>query len=100
MVQPLEQQNSDQGCPDLNTQGVFAGADERLDLEVLLESLEEELNFPAVFVDRGYGSRAKLLQIGQQHDLPVIDDVPHCHASQRRGAIPLRFFAGELNELV
>jgi hypothetical protein len=39
MVYALEQQNSDQGCPDLNAQDVFAGTDERLDLEALFKSL-------------------------------------------------------------
>jgi hypothetical protein len=38
VVEPFEQQNSDQGCPDLNAQGVFAGSDERLYFEVLLKS--------------------------------------------------------------
>ena len=58
MVHPLEQQNGDQGCPDLNAQDVFAGTDERLDLEVLFESLEERLDFAAIAEDTG-GLRRK-----------------------------------------
>ena len=53
MVQPFEQQNGDQGCPNLNAQGVFAGTDESLQLEVLLKGLKEKLDLPAVFVDDG-----------------------------------------------
>lgn len=41
VMQPFEQQEGDQGCPNLDTQGVFAGADEALHSQVLLERLEQ-----------------------------------------------------------
>src|ERR1700689_838609 len=41
MVEPFEQQNGDQGCPNLDAQGVFAGTDKGFHFEVLLESLEQ-----------------------------------------------------------
>lgn len=46
-LQILEQEQSDQGGPDLNLQGVGAGADESFDAQVLLQRLEEEFNLPA-----------------------------------------------------
>jgi hypothetical protein len=36
MVQPFQQEDRDQGCPNLDAQGVFGGAHEALHLEVLL----------------------------------------------------------------
>jgi hypothetical protein len=44
MVQPFEQEDSDQGCPNLDSQGVLAGAHEAFYFEVLLERLEEQLS--------------------------------------------------------
>ena len=36
VMEPLEEKQGYQGCPNLNAQGVLAGADEAFDLEVLL----------------------------------------------------------------
>ena len=44
MVQPFQQEDRDQGCPNLDAQGVFTGAHETLHLEVLFERLEKKLN--------------------------------------------------------
>jgi hypothetical protein len=41
MVQPFEQQNGDQGCPNRNAQGVLAGTHKSLYLEVLLKGFEQ-----------------------------------------------------------
>src|SRR5450759_4320232 len=41
MVEPFHQQDRDQGCPNLDAQGVFAGAHEALYFEILLERLEK-----------------------------------------------------------
>ena len=49
------QQIVDQSDPDLRSDGVFAGPEEALDLEVLLDPLEEQLNLPAALVNRGNG---------------------------------------------
>jgi hypothetical protein len=43
-MQPFEQQEGEQGCPNLNAQGVFAGADEGLHGQVLLQRLEKQLS--------------------------------------------------------
>jgi hypothetical protein len=47
--QPLQQQQRDQGCPNLDAEGVFTGADEGLDGQVLLEGLEEQLGLVPIF---------------------------------------------------
>src|SRR3984885_612964 len=72
MVQPLQQQDGDEGCPNLNAQSVFAGPHEALQLEVLLQRLEKELYLPAVLVDGGNGSSSEGEQVRQQHDLPFV----------------------------
>jgi hypothetical protein len=35
VMEPSQKQHSDQGCPNLDSQGVLAGPDEGADLEVL-----------------------------------------------------------------
>ena len=64
------------------------------------ESLTKEVDFPAVAVARGDGRGVKLLQVGKQHDLALVDGIPHHHATHRRGAITLSLFACEMNQLV
>ena len=49
------QQIVDQSDPNLRHDGVFAGPEEALDLEVLLDPLEEQLNLSAALVNRGNG---------------------------------------------
>ena len=41
VVQPFQQQQGDQGCPNLDAEGVFAGADEGLHGQILLEGFEQ-----------------------------------------------------------
>src|SRR3954452_1177263 len=100
MVHPFEQQDSDQNCPNLDTQGVFAGADEALHFQVLLQSFEEELDFPPVFVDGGDGGGTEVHQVGEQHDLPLAHRIPNDHAAEREQAVRLSFSASELNQLI
>jgi hypothetical protein len=40
-MQPFQQEQGDQGCPNLDAEGVLAGADEGLHGQILLEGLEE-----------------------------------------------------------
>jgi len=58
-LQILEQQQGDQGGPDLDLQGVGAGAHEGSDAQVLLERLEEQFDLPALAVDGGDGGGSK-----------------------------------------
>ena len=46
-LQKFQQQHGNQCCPNLGLDGVFAGADEGFDLQVLLQVLEKEFNLPA-----------------------------------------------------
>src|ERR1035441_4820620 len=89
MVQPFEQQNGDQGCPNLNAQGVLAGPHEAFHFKVLLKRLEKQLDLPAVFVDGGNGRGPKRQQVAQQYDLPLVDRIPHHHAPQQAWTISL-----------
>jgi len=43
-MQPLQQEQGDQGCPNLEAEGILAGADEGLHRKVLLECLEKQLS--------------------------------------------------------
>ncbi len=82
VVQPFEQQHGDEGCPNLDAKGVLGGADEGLDLEVLLERLEKELDLPALLVDGGDGGGPEVEMVGEQHDLALLLGVPDHHAAQ------------------
>jgi len=43
----------DQSDPDLRSDGVFAGSEEALDLEILFDPVEEQLDLPAAPADGG-----------------------------------------------
>ena len=90
----------DQGCPNLDAQGVFAGAHEALHFEILLERLEKQLDLPAVLIDGGNGRGAKRDQVGQQHDLPLVHRIPDHYTPQQARAIFLGLDAGEADQLV
>src|ERR1700733_14704112 len=100
MVQPLQQQDGDEGCPNLDAQSVFTGTHEALQLEILFERLEKEFDFPAVLVDGGNGSSAEGEQVSQQHDLPFVQRIPNRYPPQKARAILLRLDAGESDQLV
>jgi len=46
-MQPFQQKQGDQGCPNLDAQSVLAGADKSLHSQVLLERLENNFDLPA-----------------------------------------------------
>lgn len=83
MVKPLEQEHSDEGCPNLNAERVFASADEGFDFEGLLEGFEKEFNFPAVFIDVRDGGWAEFEVVGQKNDLALVFLVPYDHAAKQ-----------------
>ena len=70
VVQPFEEQQGDQGCPNLDAQGVVAGAEEGLHLEVLLERLEEQLDLPTVLVDGADRRSAERQVVGARSRVP------------------------------
>ena len=99
-MQPLQQQQGDQGCPNLDAEGVFAGADEGLDGQVLLEGLEEQLYLPALLVDGGDGGGAELQQVGEQDDLPLVFGIPYHRAAQKAGTVRPSLEASKANDLI
>ena len=68
-MQPLDHQQGNQGCPNLDAKGVLALSYEGFDLQVLLQRLEEELDLPPVPVDLTYGARPEPKMIGEKNDI-------------------------------
>ena len=66
-LQILEQEQGDQRRPDLDLQGVGAGAHESLDAQILFQRLEEQLDLPALAVDGSDGGSSEAAMIGEKH---------------------------------
>ena len=94
-MQPFEQHHGDEGCPYLDAKGVLGGADEGLDLEVLLERLQEQLDLPALLLDRGDNSGAEVEMVCEEHDLAPLVGVPDNDAAQEVWTFGGRRDAGE-----
>jgi hypothetical protein len=99
-MKPFEQEQRDQGCPNLDAEGIFAGADEGLHGEILFQGFKEQLDFPAVLEDGGNGGGAEFQQVGQQYDLALVGFVPDDGASEQAGTFLFGPRTGEANELV
>ena len=99
-MQPFQQEQRDQGCPNLNAKRIFAGADETLHGQILFERLEEQLNLPTLLVDGGDRGRAEIEEIGKQDDLSLVIGIPNDHPAQRAGAIGQCLGTGKLDDLV
>src|SRR5215470_6248228 len=97
---PFQQQQCDQGCPNLDAKRVLADADKGFYRQVLFENLEKQLYFPPLLVNRNDGDEAELEQVGEQYDLPLVVCVPNYDATQRTKTVELNLHAGELDELV
>ena len=63
-LEKFEDQHGNQCCPNLNLDGIGAGSDKGLDLEVLFEMFKEDLDLPAILVDGGdrAGSQVKVVR--------------------------------------
>ena len=85
-LKELQNQHGNQCCPNLNLDGIGAGSDKGLDLEVLFQMLEEDFNFPTILVDGGdrAGSQVKVVRQEDQ-DLSCVRGL-HFDPSQRIGA--------------
>ena len=90
-LQVLEHEQRDQRGPDLNLQGVGAGAHEGLDAQVLLQRFEEQLDLPALAVDGGDGGGGKAAMIGEKHQGALVGPRPtlRCGA-ETESRFPLR----------
>ena len=60
------------GSIDLDSYGVFSGAPELLDFEVLLEPFEEQLYLPTVLVEFCDLQRSQFHGIGKEHELTAL----------------------------
>src|SRR5262249_36184540 len=69
VVKPFQQEQRDQGCPNLDAKRVLAGADETLHGQVLFQRLKEQFDLPAFFVNGGDGGGAEVEQVGEEHNL-------------------------------
>lgn len=99
-MQPLEQEQGDQGCPNLNQQSILTGSDEGFDFQVLLEHLEKQFDLPTVLVDGRNGRGAEFQMIGQQNDLPIMLLVPDDDAPEEMGAVSLGIISLDPDELI
>jgi hypothetical protein len=100
MMQPFEEQQGDQGCPNLNAERILAGADEGLHGQILLHRFEEQFDLPAFFVDGGDRGGAELQQIGEQHDLALVLLVPNDDTPEQAGTVLFGLGTGETNDLI
>jgi len=85
---------------NLDLKGVFIGANEGLDLQVLLDRLEKQLDLPAILVNGPDGGGPEVQMVGQQHDLPLVFLIPHDDGPQGVGAILRGFGATEVDQLI
>ena len=99
-MQPLQQEQGDQGCPNLDAKGVLAGPYEALYGQILFQCLEEQFDLPALLVDGGDGGRAEIEQVGEQNNFSLVIRIPNDHAAQWARTIGLCLDARELNDLV
>ncbi len=74
--QIFQEQDGDQGRPDLSLHSVGAGSQEGLDLQVLFQGFEEQLDRPAVLVDGGDGRGAEPHVVGQEDDRLLFLRIP------------------------
>jgi len=84
-----DQQIRRYGNPYLRLVGVFAGAKEHLDMQVLLDPFEEQLHLPALAVQVGNQLRLQDEVVGEKHQ-PFATVVPDHHPAHRCGVIPAR----------
>lgn len=99
-MEPLQNKQSDHGCPNLDAKSVLARSYERLHLQVLLQSLEEQFDLPSVLVDGRNSGRAEARVVRQQHDILVLLFVVHHDSPQRSGKLFRRRFSGQHDDLV
>src|SRR5258708_13258571 len=90
-LQISEEQADAERRPDLGEDGVFRGAEEALELEVLLEPLEEQLDLPARLVEVGDGLCREMLDVGEKDVFAaglgagIADEAQRLHRHLARG---------------
>lgn len=99
-LQVTEQQHGDQRRPDLDFHRVGRGADEGLDLQVLLERLEEQFHLPALLVDGGHGGGAQAVMVGEKHQRLAGVFPQRFHPAQQVRAFRFGADAGQADGLI
>ena len=89
----MNNQIGEQGHPDLSEDSVFAGTDERLNLQVLLYPLEKQLDFPARFINirNGFGVQ---IHLGRKVIIMLLRVRVFIGYSTQRSRVLLTFLAG------
>ena len=75
------------GAPDLRLHRVLAGGQKSLDTQVLLDSLEEQLDLPTTFVQSSDGQRGQRHVVGQKHQRLARLWVVEFHPTQMLGLV-------------
>jgi len=88
------------GDPDLRLHGVVAGAVESFDPQVLFDPAEEQLDLPALGVERGDGGGGKLEMVGQKNKRAVVGRVVKFDPAQFGGIIAARGSTRRAHRLV
>ena len=99
-MQPLDHQQGNQGCPNLDAKGVLALSYEGFDLQVLLQRLEEELDLPPVPVDLSYGARPEPKMIGEKNDILSCFRVLDSDPAERSLILLVHPRSGKMDDLV
>ena len=88
------------GAPDLRLYRVLAGAEERLDAQMLLDPFEEQLDLPTLLVERTDGQRRKRQIVGQERECFAGVLVEIDHPAQNVGVTLARHRAGEAHLMI
>ena len=67
---------------------------------MLFEGLEEDLDFPAIFVHSGDGGGPRLQMVGQEDDLTLSCVIPEDDMPETMGAFLFGFHTGQTDGLV
>ena len=99
-LQITQEQHRDQCCPNLSLDRIRRRADERLDLQVLLERLKEQLDLPAILIDGGDGGRAEAVMIGEKHQNVSRVLADRLNPAQQMRTLVLGTCAGQADGLI
>ena len=99
-LEVLEQQHGNQCCPNLGLQGIGAGADEGLYLQMLLEHFEEEFDLPTVPIYPANSGRSEAMVVGEKLNLPLVLFAPDYYPAQQPRILLFGHGSGEADDLV
>ena len=99
-LQIPQEQHRDQCCPKLSLDRIRRGADEGLDLQVLFDRLKEQLDLPAVLVDRRDGARTETTMIGNEDEGAACVLADRLDSTQQMRALLLGTCSGQADSLI